>query len=111
MNPRRLVAAARSLEDLEACVRQMLCTQDRLDPNQTPIHRAKLFRHGQPCGLLFVAHGPRRMRCQAIWICDEHRILCYDSAGNRFAEIQLYESPELPVNEPELAHTRPGRSA
>lgn len=111
MNPRRLVAAARTLDDLEACVRQTLCTQDRLDPNQTPIHRATLFRKAKPCGLLFVAHGPRRMRCQAIWICDEHRILCYDSAGNRFAEVQLYESPELSIPEAQAANSSHRRSA
>ncbi|MCS6975575.1 MAG: hypothetical protein NZM31_01025 [Gemmatales bacterium] len=97
MNPRRIVAAARSLEELEAYIKATLCSQDRLDPQQTPIRRTSLSREGKFCGVLFIAHGPRRMRCQAIWICEEHRILCYDSAGNRFAEIQLYESPEPPA--------------
>lgn len=97
MTLRRTVAAARSLEELEACIRMALCTQDRLDPKQTPLRAFPLHRKGRLCGLLFVAYGPRRMRCQAIWICDEHRILCYDSSGTRFAEIHLYESPEYPA--------------
>jgi hypothetical protein len=95
MTPRQDVVAAGSLDELERLVQRILCEQDRLDPNQAPIRRSPLRRAGRLCGFFFIVHGPRRLRCQAIWASDEHRILCYDSAGVRFAELKLCEAPEL----------------
>ena len=34
------------------------------------------------------------LKTYAIWVCEEHRILFYDSTGLRFAETRLSDSPE-----------------
>jgi hypothetical protein len=94
MTPRRTVVAARSLDDLMDTIHRTLCEQDRLDPDQAPIRHSPIRKAGRVCGLLYVVHGPRRLRCQAIWASEENRVLCYDSAGVRFAELELCESPE-----------------
>jgi hypothetical protein len=97
MHPRRSAAIARTFEQLERLVRQLLCSKDRLDPQETPLKCTPLRRRNAVCGVLFVLHGPRRLRSLAIWVCEEHRVLCYDSAGTRFAEIHLAEAPLPPA--------------
>jgi hypothetical protein len=94
MTPRHTVVAASSLNELEKLVHRTLCEQDRLDPQQAPMH-STLVRRGQHIvGLYFTVQGPRLLRSHAIWACDEHRVLCYDSAGLRFLELRLCEAPD-----------------
>ena len=94
MTPRHAVVAAASLDELEKLVQRTLCEQDRLDPQQAPVRRTAIRRGGRFVGLYFSVRGPRLLRCHAIWACHEHRILCYDSAGVRFAELRLCEAPD-----------------
>jgi hypothetical protein len=89
------VAAAGSMENLRQHVLEILCAHDRLDPLSTPLEQTILVRRGKPCGLLFQVVGPRMLRAHAIWAASEHRVLFYDSTGDRFAETRLSESPDL----------------
>jgi hypothetical protein len=88
------VVAAPTFDDLQQLVLRTLCTRERLDATQTPLARAVIKRGGQPCGLFFQVEGPRLMRAYAIWAGDENRVLFYDSAGQRFAEVRLSEAPD-----------------
>ena len=97
------VAALPTLEALRRHVQQILCDHDKLDPGQTPLLQAAITRSGRSCGLFFQAQGPRRLRTYAVWSCDEHRILFYDSTGTRFAETRLSEAPEAPSAKPQAA--------
>jgi hypothetical protein len=90
------VVACAGLEDLAAFVHRVLCDKDALDPTQTPIFQTPLERAGRPCGLVFHVEGPRRLRSSALWSADDDRIIFYDSAGSRFHEVRLSESPCLP---------------
>ena len=83
-----------TLDDLCRHVHQTLCDHDQLDPAQTPLRQSLMQRRGQTCGLFFHINGPRMVKVYAIWAGDEHRILFYDSAGLRFAETRLHDSPD-----------------
>ena len=72
----------------------ILCHNDRLDPGLTPLYQAVIIRKGRPCGLLFEAQGPRLLKTHAVWAGEEHRILFYNSSGERFAIIRLTEAPD-----------------
>lgn len=84
-----------TIEQLNDFVHTKLCNLDHLDPKQTPCHTNRLTRRGRPCGSIYHIEGPRLLRTSAIWSCDEHRILFYDSVGVRVAEVRLTESPDL----------------
>jgi hypothetical protein len=75
-------------------VRRTLCERDRLDPEQVRLRQGTVQRRGRSCGLFFQIQGPRLLRTYAVWAGDEHRILFYDSTGERFAEARLCESPD-----------------
>ncbi len=90
------VVACPGLDELAAFVHRVLCDKDALDPAQTPIFQTPLERAGRPCGLVFHVEGPRRLRGSALWAADDDRIIFYDSAGSRFHEVKLSESPCLP---------------
>lgn len=92
------VVALPSLEELVAFVHRGLCEPDSLDPGVTPLVQTPLLRRGRPCGIHFHAEGPRLLRTAAVWAADDHRILFYDSTGQRYREIRLSESPELTAN-------------
>jgi hypothetical protein len=87
-------ASLQTFERLRLHVHQILCTHDRLDPKQTPLHQAMIVRSGKPCGLFFQVQGPRLLKTYAVWAGQEHRILFYDSTGLRFAETRLSEGPD-----------------
>jgi len=87
------VVALPTAEALNRFVRDMLCSHDHLDPAQTPLYRADVRRRGKPCGLVFHVEGPRLLKTSAVWAGEEHRILFYDSAGVKFGEVKLSESP------------------
>jgi len=88
------VVALPSRNELREFVRQILCDQDQLDAQQTPFYEALLTRSGRTCGLYFEVHGPRLVRSCAIWVGEEHRVLFYNSMGDRFAEFRLSEAPD-----------------
>ena len=88
------VVALPTRDELRQFVCQTLCGQDRLDPAQTPFFEALIIQSGRTCGLYFEVHGPRLVRSCAIWAGEEHRILFYDSLGERFAEIRLSDAPD-----------------
>ena len=90
-----LVVALPRMENLTAFIHQTLCTQDALDPTQTPLFRTPLKKRNRLCGMVFHVEGPRLLRTSAVWSADEDRILFYDSTGNRVNEVRLSESPSL----------------
>jgi len=55
---------------------------------------ALILRRDRPCGLFFQVEGPRLLRNYAVWAGEEHRILFYNSCGERVAETRLAEAPD-----------------
>ena len=102
-----LVLALPVLGELAAYVHKTLCQQDSLDPDLTPLHRTTLARAGRPCGAVFHVEGPRMLRTSAVWAADDHRIIFYDSTGQRSRAVRLSESPD-PAD---LAARKPARRA
>jgi hypothetical protein len=94
------VAALPTLDDLRQFVRQTLADHDQLDPAQAPLHEGPISRRGRACGRMFVLDGPHLLKSYAVWAGDEHRLLFYDSTGQRFAEVRLSEAPEPAVTGP-----------
>ncbi len=88
------VVAVPTLEELRRFVHRTLCLHDRLDPDQTPLFCGVIKRAGKPCGLLFQVEGPRLLKTYAVWAGTEDRVLFYDSAGLRFAEVRLTDAPD-----------------
>ncbi|MFL5341799.1 MAG: hypothetical protein ACJ8F7_16765 [Gemmataceae bacterium] len=88
------VVALPGRDELRNFVRLKLCDEYRLDPDFTPFFEAVVSRRGRTCGLYFEIHGPRLLRAFAIWAGEEHRILFYDSVGERFAEVRLSDAPD-----------------
>jgi hypothetical protein len=88
------VASLPTVDALRNHVLYALCSHDQLDPAQTPLLQAVITRQGKPCGLFFEVQGPRLLKTHAIWAGPEHRILFYDSTGERFAVTRLSESPD-----------------
>lgn len=72
-----------------------LCNYERLDIEQVQVRRTVMRQGPQIIGLVVRIQGPRLMRSHAIWAEKEHRILFYNSAGQRFAVVSLAEAPEL----------------
>jgi hypothetical protein len=87
------VASLPTLQDLRYHVLHTLCNYDRLEADTTPLFQAVITRSRRPCGLYFLLQGPRLLNTSAIWVGDEHRILFYDSTGQRFAETRLSDAP------------------
>lgn len=90
-----VVYSTTSLVELEKFMAETLCSQERLDIQQTHIKRTLIRQGLHVIGLSVSVQGPRLMRSQAIWAEQENRILFYDSAGKRFAVVKLAESPVL----------------
>jgi hypothetical protein len=83
-----------TLAELRRHVHATLCRSDHLDPAQAPLQQALITRRGRPCGLFFQVEGPRLLRNYAVWVGDEHRILFYNSCGERVGEVRLTEAPD-----------------
>ena len=83
-----------TLDQLRQYVRDRLCEVDRLDPAQVQLRQAVVRRAGRPCGLFFQVQGPRLLRTYAVWAGDEHRILFYDSKGDRCGDARLSDAPD-----------------
>jgi hypothetical protein len=90
----REFAALPTLADLRKYVLTVLCRNDNLDPEQTPLQQAVITRQGKPCGLFFQVLGPRLLKNYAIWAGNEHRILYYNCTGERVAETRLSDAPD-----------------
>src|SRR5713226_5736107 len=88
------VASLPTVDDLRRHVLQVLCSRDKLDPAQTPLHEGLITRGGKTCGLFFQVQGPRLLKTYALWAGEEDRVLFYDSTGLRFAETKLSEAPD-----------------
>jgi hypothetical protein len=88
------VAALHSLDAMKKHVHAALCARDNLDPAVTPLKYSLITRKDRPCGVFFQVQGPRQLRTYAVWAGDEHRILFYDSKGERFAEVRLSDAPD-----------------
>ncbi len=83
-----------TLDELRQFVRERLCEVDRLDPSQTNLRQAVIRRGGRPCGLFFQLQGQQLLRTYAVWAGDEHRILFYDSKGERCDHVRLSDAPD-----------------
>jgi hypothetical protein len=83
-----------TLEELRKHVLQILCDNDRSEPELTPLRQSVILRRGKPCGLFFQAQGPRQLKTYALWAGEENRILFYDCTGERFAEVKLSDAPD-----------------
>ncbi len=83
-----------TMEELCQHVHATLCAHDGLDPKQSPLQKSLMQRRGQTCGMFFQVNGPRLVKVYPVWAGNENRILCYDSRGQRFAEMRLIESPD-----------------
>jgi len=90
----QVVVALPSRAELRSFVRKTLCERDRLEPDSTPFFESTICRSGRICGLYYEIQGPRLLRGFAVWSGDEHRILFYDSIGQRFAEVHLSDEPD-----------------
>ena len=88
------VVALPTFEELSAFVHTTLCRQDDLDPAQAPLVRTPLARAGRVCGAVFHVEGPRLLRTSAVWSADDHRVIFYDSTGQRTRAVRLSEGPE-----------------
>ena len=100
-----VVAALPTVDELARYVHATLCKQDELEPELTPLVRSVLTRAGKPCGVVFHVEGPRLLRTSAVWSADDHRVIFYDSTGQRVRQVRLSESPdavELAPRRPEL---------
>ena len=89
-----IVASAPTFDELQKLVHETLCSHDRLELQESPLFRGVIRRRDKPCGLFFQVEGPRLLKTYAVWVGDENRILFYDSAGTRFAEIRLSDAPD-----------------
>jgi hypothetical protein len=88
------VACLPTLAALRRHVHEILCRHDLLDPQQAPLQQSLITRRDRPCGLFFQVEGPRLLRNYAVWAGEEHRILFYNSCGERVSETRLAEAPD-----------------
>jgi hypothetical protein len=71
-------------------VNHVLCELEDLELNHFPLSQRTLQRSGQPCGVLFVLHGPRQLQVSAIWELDRNVIWFYNAVGQRCQKTQLH---------------------
>lgn len=90
-----------SLDDLRIFVNRTICDLEQLELGAFPISERVLLRRGKPCGIYFCLHGPRSVKFSAIWETEQHRILFYDAAGERYHRTQLVSAErfEDPMSE------------
>ncbi|MBX9584491.1 MAG: hypothetical protein K2X87_29675 [Gemmataceae bacterium] len=105
------VVALPSAGELAGYVHRALCDRDGLDPAQAPLFRTPLVKGGRACGVIFHVEGPRRLRASAVWAADAGRVIFYDSAGTRFREARLSESPDITEFRARDAEPEPRRRA
>lgn len=91
----REIVALPTLTALAGYVQKVLCQENGWEPEATHLTRLPIRRGSQLCGLMLQLRGPKNQLCHAIWAEAEHRLLLYNTAGVRFAEVRLSESPDL----------------
>lgn len=91
----REIVALPTLTALTGYVQQVLCQENGWEPEATQLTRLPIRRGSQLCGLMLQVRGPKNQLCHAIWAEAEHRLLFYNTAGARFAEVGLSEAPDL----------------
>ncbi len=84
-----------NLDDLRDYIYVTLCDHHQLQLGAFEMSERVLVRGGEPCGLYFCLHGPRKTELTAIWETDRNRVLFYDCDGERFLKTQLMEAPRL----------------
>ena len=90
-----------NLDDLRDFVYHNLCNYDQLEPGVFTMTERILARNGEPCGMHFCLHGPRRVKYTSIWETDTNSILFYGPTGERFHKTQLIGAPELSATMPD----------
>jgi hypothetical protein len=84
-----------NLNELREYIRFKLCEREELELGAFRLTESILTRSGQPCGMFFCLHGPRRTKFSAVWENVHNTILFYDSRGERFGRTQLVSAPVL----------------
>jgi hypothetical protein len=90
-----VVFSTHSLLELEQFISRALCEQERLDQQQMVVKRSLIRRQQQLVGVVFRVDSWHRRHGHALWIEAENRVLFYNSAGARFAEVSLLDAPQL----------------
>ncbi|GAA4435542.1 hypothetical protein GCM10023155_34120 [Bremerella cremea] len=85
------------LEHLRQYIYQILCDKEQLEPGVFPMTERVIVRAKDPCGIYFCLHGPRSVKCTAIWETDTNTILFYGASGERFLRTQLSSASALQV--------------
>jgi hypothetical protein len=89
------VYATTSYPELERFIHQALCDHERFDPASTVLRKTALRQAGRVVGIMLRVEGSRLHRSHAVWADAENRVLFYNSAGQRFGEMKLAESPDI----------------
>ena len=90
-----VVYSTTSMLELEQFMIVHLCDQERLDVEQVQRRRSVMRQGAEIRGMIVRVEGTRLTRSHAIWAALENRVLFYNSAGQRFAEVRLADSPDL----------------
>lgn len=85
------------LEQLRDYIYQTLCEKEQLEPGAFPMTERIIVRADDPCGMYFCLHGPRSVKCTAIWETETNSILFYGATGERFLRTQLTAAPAMQV--------------
>ena len=83
------------LDHLRDYVYQTLCNQEQLEPGVFPMTERAILRASSPCGIYFCLHGPRSVKCTAIWETETNSILFYGASGQRFLITKLASAPAM----------------
>ncbi|MGD9722115.1 MAG: hypothetical protein AB7O59_12265 [Pirellulales bacterium] len=84
-----------TLEQLREFVNEVLCEHSQFETGVFELTERILVRGDSPCGIYFCLHGPRAVKCTAIWETQNNTVLFYGSTGERFLKTQLVEAPRL----------------
>ncbi len=90
----RQIVSAPTVDAIEKLVTNRLCEYNAWESAGLTLKKQVIRRGGQVCGMMLIAHGPKKQACHAIWSGPEHRILFYDTAGKRFAEVTICDAPD-----------------
>jgi len=78
-----------TLDDLRRFISHTICEYEQLEPAAYSMTEQRLEQAGKPCGRYFCLHGPRATKFSAIWASHQRTLLFYDSAGERFLQLNL----------------------
>ena len=92
-SPYPRVAAYRDSAAMRRGIHAILCHHDRLHAASAPLWECALVAGKKAYGLMFHVEGPRSLKPSAVWVAEEHRVVFFDTQGQRFHEQRLSESP------------------